>query len=131
MYDEGMRQLRNHAGKLKLYLLTVTLYILYLMFLPQLTRLLVPCLGSIPGQLQSYSYNRCNTVLVLDRFIGLALFGLAASVAVLYSRKKRSLPAVILTACIFATIAIAAYYQYIPQAEAAVLRAPIILESLK
>jgi len=114
------------------YLAAIALYGLYLAALPELNRYLIPCLVSFPGQLTSYVYEQCNTVLALDRFIALALVGLTIEGGVLLILKKhRSLLPLVATTAVLAGLACVAYYWYVPVAEAAVKRAPIILESLK
>lgn len=80
----------------------------------------------------SFSYQNCNTVLVLDRFVTLTLAG--ASLVLLISffyDLKRTYRSLIVSALVLTLSTVSAYYLYAPRAERAIKKAPILLESLR
>lgn len=112
------------------YVLSIFGYLLYLVLLPLVLAGITPCIRTIIGA--SFSYRDCNTVLVLDRFVMLALGGaIIATVVSFYLDTKRSYRSLLVVVVIFSSATISAYYLYAPRAERSIKRAPILLESLR
>lgn len=119
--------LRNH----RLHIFILVAFLFYLLTLPQLIMRVIPCVENIRDQ--SYTWSECNIGLVLDRFVTLALAGFGFGVFILFSNtklKKSGFRPILLSAVIMATMTVASFYLYINQAEKAINRAPIILDSL-
>ncbi len=105
-------------------------FLLYLSIIPSLVSLVTPCMHAKIGS--SYSYQTCNTVFVLDRFVMLALGGAVVTlVTSFFFDKKRSYRSLIVVVCIVASATISAYYLYAPRAQRSIKKAPILLESLR
>jgi hypothetical protein len=130
---------------LKLGLTAVLLYAAYLIVLPLIAAVFVPCLGNHP--FVSYADKACTVTLALDRFMQLALIGFGVLTIGLWFILKRysddvknnqslrimkkRLTSVLLTSVIMAASLITAYLLFLPSAVNAVRTAPIMLESMK
>jgi hypothetical protein len=128
-YDEFMVRKPNNA-RLTPYAITIGIYAFYLILLPIMTTRLVPCLSLRFGT--SYTDSECNLKLVLDRFLILALLGLAVGIfSLFYIRRRRTIVHLLLTGGVCALLAVSAFHLYLPYAEGIMQRAPIVLESLR
>lgn len=106
------------------------LYGSYLSLLPSIVPFVIPCLHPPIGS--SFAYSSCNTVFVLDRFVTLALIGAVCILMIhLIVVKRKLYRKLITTSLIMGIMIISAYYLYTPNAERAIRRAPILLESLR
>lgn len=109
---------------------TVGIYTFYLVLIPSIMTRLVPCMALQFGQ--SYDYANCNLSRALDRFLLLALAGLAVGLFVLFSQFKSSgYRAIAFTGAVCASLSILSFHLFLPYAEGVMKRAPIILESLR
>lgn len=118
--------LKSSLPELKPYVLVAVIYTLVLATLPRGIKQSLPCLHPNPGD--SFLYENCYIALALDRFIIIALIGMATSILAIYLVKKPPLKHVATFALILAAITIAAYYIYIPIAEGHIANAPIRLD---
>src|SRR3989304_1951754 len=115
---------------LPLYYFILALYFIYLLSLPYLVAVFVPCLNHNP--FVSYGFAECNTIRALDTFVTLALSGAAAwIIGLVVLNRGKAYGKQIVAASVFLAVAIvASYSSYIRQAQRSVDRAPITLESL-
>lgn len=117
-------QEKNKLKRYVPYLITLIAFIFYLLTLPSVIKLLIPCLSRLPGQ--SYSHEECVITFALDRFMVLSLIGFAIAILGLFLLVyPRSLKLLGLTGFILAVCIIFAYLQYIPESERQIKRAPI------
>jgi len=110
----------------------LVLLFLYLLVAPLITRRFVPCLN--PYSIESFTFDTCNTALILDRFLAISIVGLITVVLLFYAKVKKNYPklSVLAFGLICVATVIFSYYQYIPEAEKLAKSAPIILDrSLK
>jgi hypothetical protein len=104
----------------------IILFIAYLVTLPYLNELLIPCLKPIPGA--SYSDNKCYLSLALDRYMMMAFIGFIVFSAIIFIRgKRRAYLTFILFSSVCSILIIVFYLNYIKIAEKQIRNAPIIL----
>lgn len=112
------------------YAVAAASYAFFLLALPQILALAVPCLKHLPGS-PSYTYQECNILLALDRFILVALIGASfILVSVFLIITPRRLLRLGATATLLAIFIILSYYIYIPRVEAQIYQVPIIFDSI-
>lgn len=117
-------------AKIKLPLIVYGIFFFYLVTLPQFVSLAIPCLRPFPGT--SYSLHDCVVLKALDTYMILALAGFSLAVLTyFFLMKKKSLKPLLGVSLIMAIGIIIFYHLYIPQAEAQIRRAPILLEQEK
>ncbi len=116
-------------NRLKSLIFTLVVFGFYLLSLPSFLKLTIPCLNLIPGQ--SYSDSTCQVKLALDRYLFLALIGFASTIfIVFFFDQTRNIKNLIFTSSVLALLIIVLFNFYIPQAESAVRKAPIILNTM-
>lgn len=114
----------------KMPLFTCVLFTFYLLTVPHLVVLTIPCLKPIPGH--SYLFDECRVIHALDRYLVLALSGFGLSVLLLFLFTiKSGFKSIIATAIILAILTIIMFHTYIPRAEIEIRRAPILLEGIR
>ena len=112
------------------YAVATASYAFFLLALPQILALVVPCLKHLPGS-ASYAYQECNILLALDRFVLAALIGASLILcAVFLLITPRRLLRLGVTATMLAILTILSYYIYIPRVEAQIYQVPIIFDSI-
>ncbi|OGG02597.1 hypothetical protein A2Z33_02305 [Candidatus Gottesmanbacteria bacterium RBG_16_52_11] len=103
---------------------------MFLTFLTVLLPRILPCMAPVNGQ--SYAFDDCTTVSILDTYIGIALSVFALSTLAVYLLShKDSLNLTVTYACMAALSIMVGYHILVPRAEAASRQAPILLDSLK
>lgn len=102
----------------------------YLITVPYLVTLVVPCLRPTPGV--SYSDISCTVALALDWYLLFALsgFGVAVLIFFIYRDSRRFKPTV-LTAISLSLLVILLFHLYIPQVERQIYAAPILLDTVE
>lgn len=113
---------------MKKNLLIVFAYSFFLLSAPYFTQLMVPCLKRIPGR--TFTYETCNAVYALDRYLLIALSGLTVSMSFLYYRSNshvKNIPISILLTFLL----IMSYYLYLPSVFSRTQASSIYLDSLK
>lgn len=117
--------LTRHSYKLPF--ITTAVFIMYLLTLPHIVSLSVPCLRPIPGQ--SYEFNDCRVLYALDRYLFYALGGFSVMVlSLFFFSKNRRIKPILGTAALLSILIIILFHVYIPQAEKQVRSAPVILD---
>ena len=112
------------------YVYTIGLFWFYLIILPYLNPLIMPCLKSIPGQV--YEIQSCNLNLAFNHYLLLALCGFSLIIIFMFVFKKSfvSIKNIFIIAVVLAISIIAGFYNYIPLAEKSINQAPIYIDSL-
>lgn len=130
------------------YAVILGFFILILLAIPVINREITPCLKTIKGI--SYAYEKCNTVLILDRFMGMALSGFILSILLAYLTLRqpwgksvkniRDIPIKLYSniyfylrltifGLILAGLVIVAYFAYIPVAQKTASITPVYIEN--
>lgn len=119
-----------HFAHFKIVITLLFTFTLYLITLPSITALLIPCLNFHPGA--TYTYAQCNILRALDQYLFLSLVGFAVLVlGVFFVVRPKKMKLIGILASILAIQIIIAYHLYIPRAETAIKNAPLFLDSLK
>ena len=123
------KALAKRINDIRPYYRVIGLFILYLLLLPQLTFLLVPCLASPGGQ---FEFTECNIVIAIDAYMKMALVGYVVATFVLFYFFKNNTKRVVLfcLAGFMALLVVGGYYINIPLAERSVRSVSIYLDSL-
>lgn len=91
------------------YFISTLAYFLYLLTLPNLVALAVPCLRFAP--LQAFSYTDCNINLVLKNFLIFSFAGFSlVLLLLLIFRPRRELKPLLITATILAVATVGVFY---------------------
>jgi hypothetical protein len=123
---------------IKLGLAAILVFISYLIILPLINQLLIPCLDNHP--FVSYNDKECTVLLGLDTYMKLALTGfglITIGFWVILKRYLHLMPSAIrlisimIITSVMAISLIISYQIYIPAVESAVRAAPILLETAK
>lgn len=110
----------------KPYIVVLGIFFFYLLVIPELVKLITPCLHHIPGQ--SFKPNDCVVSTALDRFMTLALIGFVLGILITYFYSiPRSLKFIVVTASLMALCIIVNYYWYIPRVERVIRSAAVVL----
>lgn len=99
----------------------------YLLALPSLMGLVIPCLGR--DFFASYEYNNCNLPLATDLFLKLSLAGAAITMLMSFLIAKRNLKLFALNGLFLSILVVSSFYLYIPLAEKRVNTANIYLDT--
>lgn len=125
----AFQRLIKHIQQYKLYLFTSLAYCFYLLTLPNMVALTIPCLRIIP--FQAHAYADCNIIKVLDRLILFALAGYALTVLFLFiGNPRKSRLAIIITAILLALVTITLYYVYLTPLIRQIDRAQLYLDTI-
>ncbi len=121
--------LNNIISTHRIPLLISVVFVFFLLALPNILNLAVPCLRPASGQ--SYTDAACNLDLVFNWYLALALIVFGVAVIAMYvSNRKIGLKILLTLASFLALLVIVSFHLYIPQAEAKIHQAPIYLNSL-
>jgi hypothetical protein len=117
---------KNFFTKNSRYILVLSIFAFFLLTLPPLINLLIPCLRPIPGQ--SYASSECTMDLAMNRYLALSLgiFALLIIKIFLFDN-PRSIGKIGILALCMATIVVVGFLSYIPYAEREIKKAPITI----
>ena len=112
----------------KSFLLTILAYVFFLLTLPSILRLVIPCLDTTPGQ--SFDFNECNLGQVMNVYLVLEIAVLALFFIIQYVFARRQWLRHIIIGICLTVPAISAFLLYLPALEREVKNAPIILTTI-
>lgn len=117
---------KNTVTKYKTEITTVLIYIVYLLIIPLVLRLSIPCLKS-ENEI-AYTYSECNIQLVLDRLIIIILIGFVITTLSYFLYKGKDMVKQFVVVSLFLLfLSVAAYYIYLTPITSKAYNNPVIL----
>ena len=105
-------------------IITLLVYLVYLLAIPLVLRLLIPCLGDS----KAYTYSECNIQLVLDKTIIVILIGFIITSLTYYLKVGRGkIKRIITIFFVLLTLSVLAYYVYLIPNTRKAYNNPVIL----